>query len=108
MFGMFARFAWVLLAATATMSSAHAADLIEAPLAGCNCGSNMITIYDFEPGVVTRHWAECGCSYQPNKRGLSARSGLGRLSRQRAVHGTVAALIGQVVAAEAVCPLLAL
>jgi hypothetical protein len=34
--------------------------------AGCNCESNMITIYDVEPGVVTRHWAECVCRYEPN------------------------------------------
>jgi hypothetical protein len=66
MFAMFARVAWVLLAATATMSSAHAADLIEAPSVDCNCGSSMITIYDVEPGVVTRHWAECVCRYEPN------------------------------------------
>ena len=67
---MFARFVWVFLAAIATMSSVRAADLIEAPSAGCNCGSNMITIYDVEPGVVTRHWAECVCRYEPNGRRL--------------------------------------
>jgi hypothetical protein len=66
MFAMFARFAWVLLAATATMSSARAADLIEVTPPVCDCSSNMITIYDFEPGVVTRHWAECVCRYEPN------------------------------------------
>ncbi len=66
MFAMFVRFAWVFFAATATMSSVRAADLIEAPSAGCNCDSNMITIYDVEPGVVTRHWAECVCRYEPN------------------------------------------
>ena len=66
LFAMFARFAWVLLAATATMSSARAAYLIEVPSAGCNCGSNMITIYDTEPGVVTRYWAECVCRYEPS------------------------------------------
>jgi hypothetical protein len=66
MFAMFVRFAWVFLAATATMSSVRAADLIEAQSAGCNCDSNMITIYDVEPGVVTRHWAECVCRYEPN------------------------------------------
>ena len=70
MFGMLGRFAWVVLAVTATMSSARAADLIGVPLAGCNCGSNMITIYDVDPGVVTRHWAECVCSYEPNKQRL--------------------------------------
>jgi hypothetical protein len=66
---MLARFALVLLAAAATMSSARAADLggfVEAPAAvDCNCGSNMITIYDVEPGVVTRHWAACECRYVP-------------------------------------------
>jgi hypothetical protein len=66
MFAMFVRFAWVFLAATATMSSVRAADLIEAQSASCNCDSNMITIYDVEPGVVTRHWAECVCRYEPN------------------------------------------
>ena len=66
MFAMFVRFAWVFLAATATMSSVRAADLIEAQSAGCNCDSNMITIYDVEPGVVTRHWAECVCRYELN------------------------------------------
>lgn len=63
---MVARFAWVLLAAAATVSSARAADLVETPLADCDCNSNMITIYDVEPGVVTRHWAECACRYEPN------------------------------------------
>jgi hypothetical protein len=67
---MFVRFAWVFLAATATMSSVRAADLIEAQSAGCNCDSNMITIYDVEPGVVTRHWAECVCRYEPNRQRL--------------------------------------
>ena len=70
MFAMFARFAWVLLAAAATMPLARAADLIEAPSAGCNCGSNMITIYDVEPGVVTRHWGECVCRYEQNGQSL--------------------------------------
>jgi hypothetical protein len=70
MFAMFGRFVWVLLAATATMSSAHAADLIEAPSVDCKCGSNMITIYDVEPGVVTRHWAECACRYEPKAQRL--------------------------------------
>jgi hypothetical protein len=67
---MFVRFALVLLAAAATLSSARAADLggfVEARGAiECNCGSNMITIYAAEPGVVTRHWAACECRYEPN------------------------------------------
>jgi hypothetical protein len=66
---MLARFALVLLAAAATLSSARAADLggfVGAPAAvDCNCGSNMITVYAAEPGVVTRHWAECECRYEP-------------------------------------------
>jgi hypothetical protein len=62
---MHARLAWVLLAAAATMSSAHAADLVEVAPTVCDCGSNMITIYDFEPGVVTRHWTtDCECRYE--------------------------------------------
>ena len=66
---MLARLALVLLAAAGTMSSARAADLIEVPPTVCDCGSNMITIYDFEPGVVTRHWmADCDCRYVPNAR----------------------------------------
>jgi hypothetical protein len=66
---MLARIALVLLAATATLSSARAADLggfVAAPAVDCNCGSNMITIYAAEPGVVTRHWAACECRYEPN------------------------------------------
>ena len=63
-FAMSARFVWILLAAT--MSSARAADLIVEPSADCNCGPNIITIYDVEPGVVTRHWAERVCRYEPN------------------------------------------
>jgi len=63
---MVTRFEWILLAAVTTMSLARAADLIESPSVDCNCDSNMITIYDIEPGVVTRHWAECVCRYEPN------------------------------------------
>ncbi len=67
---MFVRFAFVFLAAIATMSSAGAADLgadlSVGPAVDCNCGSNMITIYDVEPGVVTRHWqTDCECRYVP-------------------------------------------
>jgi hypothetical protein len=63
---MLARLAWVLLAAVGTMSSARAADLIEVTPTVCDCGSNMVTIYDFEPGVVTRHWTtDCECGYVP-------------------------------------------
>lgn len=63
---MFARFTWVVLAAAVTMPPARAADVIEAPSGGCNCGSNMITIVDIDPGVVTRHWTDCVCRYEPN------------------------------------------
>jgi hypothetical protein len=66
---MFARLALVLLA-LGLMPSARAADLLDAPL-DCNCGSPMITIYDFEPGVVTRHWAECTCRRADEALGLS-------------------------------------
>jgi hypothetical protein len=66
---MFLRFALVLLAAAATLSAARAADFggfVEAPAAvECDCGSNMITIYDVEPGVVTRRWADCECRTVP-------------------------------------------
>jgi hypothetical protein len=66
---MVTRFALVLFATAVTLSFARAADLggtVEAPGAvACDCGSNMITIYDVEPGVVTRHWAECECRYEP-------------------------------------------
>ncbi len=66
---MRARLVWILLAVAAAMSSAHAADLIEAAPTACDCGSNMITIYDFEPGVVTRHWkTDCECRYVPHAR----------------------------------------
>jgi hypothetical protein len=78
---MFARFALVLFAVAATISSARAADLggfVAAPGAvECNCGSPMITVYDDEPGVVTRHWAECECRYEPFQQ------------RARTVAGTV-------------------
>ena len=63
---MLARIALVLLVAAATMSLARAADLSEGPPTVCDCGSNMITIYSYEPGVVTRHWwADCVCRYVP-------------------------------------------
>jgi hypothetical protein len=75
---MFARLTLVLFAAAGTMSSARAADLamtppaaewVAAPSTDCGCGSNMITIYDVEPGVVTRHWrADCECRYGPPAR----------------------------------------
>lgn len=30
----------------------------------CNCGSDMIVIYDSEPGVITRNWkSDCDCRY---------------------------------------------
>jgi len=78
---MLARFALVLLAVAAMMSSARAADLggfVAAPGAiECNCGSPMITIYAAEPGVVTRHWAACECRYEPFQQ------------RPRTVAGTV-------------------
>jgi hypothetical protein len=65
---MLARLAWILIAA-ATMSSARAADLGEVTPPVCDCGSNMITIYDFEPGVVTRNWTtDCECRYVPYAR----------------------------------------
>jgi len=68
---MRARFALVLLAVAAMMSSARAADLggfVGAPAAvDCNCGSPMITVYAAEPGVVTRHWAACECRYVPDE-----------------------------------------
>ncbi len=66
---MFARIALVLFAVAATLSSARAADLggyVAAPGAGeCNCGSNTITVYAAEPGVVTRRWGACECRYVP-------------------------------------------
>jgi hypothetical protein len=66
---MLTRLAWVLLTAAGLMSSAGAADLIEVTPTVCDCGSNMITIYDFEPGVVTRHWStDCECRYLPSAR----------------------------------------
>ena len=66
---MLARLAWVLLAAAGTLSSALAADLVEVAPTVCDCGSDMITIYDFEPGVVTRHWNTNGeCRYAPYAR----------------------------------------
>jgi hypothetical protein len=67
---MFARSIRVLVVAAATISPARAADLIGAPPVDCNCGSPMITIYDFEPGVVTRRWAECVCRYEPDAQRL--------------------------------------
>ena len=67
---MLARFGWVLLAAAVTIPSARAADYITVPSAGCDCGSAMITIYDVEPGVVTRHWTDCVCRYEPIGHGL--------------------------------------
>lgn len=60
----------VILCATVlagAMGSARAADLaVDAPSAGCNCGSSMIVVYDFQPGVVTRNWkTDCECRYVP-------------------------------------------
>lgn len=68
---MISRAVWVLLAAVATMSSGHAADLGGGMAqADGNCVSNMITVYDVEPGVVTRRWgADCNyCRHERYKR----------------------------------------
>lgn len=66
---MRARIILIILATAGAMSSASAADLGGMPPADCDCGSNMITIYDTEPGVVTRRWwADCDCNTAPAAR----------------------------------------
>ena len=56
----------LLLAALMKPPPARAADLGLAS-EGCDCGTaGMVTIYDYDPGVVKRHWASgCDCRHGP-------------------------------------------
>jgi hypothetical protein len=74
---MIVRIALITLALAGSMSWAAAADLGgqmpsigHMPSTGCDCGgSNMIVIYDTQPGVVTRHWwGDCECAGVPATR----------------------------------------
>lgn len=71
---MFARAAIILAAVLGSACAAQAADIaadfaVEGGFADCNCGSDMIVVYDSEPGVVTRQWkSDCDCRYVPDPR----------------------------------------
>ena len=58
---MLGRLALVAIAVIGSMSAAQAADLGGAWSGGgeAYCGSDMIAIYDSQPGVVTRRWRPC-------------------------------------------------
>lgn len=65
---MLARLAIVFAAVLGSAGAAQAADL-GGGFTDCNCGSDMIVIYDSEPGVVTRQWkSDCDCRYVPDPR----------------------------------------
>jgi len=60
-----------VLGAVFLMGSAYAADAADLgdtfSGGGCNCGSDMIVVYDSEPGVITRRWkSDCDCRYAPD------------------------------------------
>ncbi len=49
--------------------AAQAADLGGTFSGGCDCASDMIVIYDSEPGVVVRNWkGDCDCRYAADPR----------------------------------------
>jgi hypothetical protein len=64
-----------ILGAAFLLGSTYAAEAADIDFGGggftdCNCGSDMIVIYDSEPGVVTRQWkSDCDCRYIPDPRG---------------------------------------
>lgn len=62
---MLGRVIILIAALMASVSAAGAADLaVEGGFADCNCGSDMIVVYDSEPGVITRQWkSDCECRY---------------------------------------------
>ena len=63
---MFCRVAIILAVVMGSACAARAADL-GGGFMDCNCGSDMIVVYDSEPGVVTRQWkSDCDCRYVPD------------------------------------------
>lgn len=64
---MLARVAIIFAAVLGSACAAEAADFsVDGGFADCNCGSDMIVVYDSEPGVVTRQWkSDCDCRYVP-------------------------------------------
>lgn len=67
---MFGRATIILAAVLGSTCVAQAADFaIGGGFTDCNCGSDMIVVYDSEPGVVTRQWkSDCDCRYVPDPR----------------------------------------
>ncbi|HWK95688.1 MAG TPA: hypothetical protein VNR39_09720 [Pseudolabrys sp.] len=67
---MFARVAIIVAAVLGSAGATRAADLaVDGGFTDCNCGSDMIVVYDSEPGVITRQWkSDCDCRYVPNPR----------------------------------------
>lgn len=56
-----------LLGSTYAAEAADIADFGSGGFTDCNCGSDMIVIYDSEPGVITRQWkSDCDCRYVPD------------------------------------------
>jgi len=63
---MLARIAIIFAVVMGSAWAAQAADLGGA-FTDCNCGSDMIVVYDSEPGVITRRWkSDCDCRYMPD------------------------------------------
>ena len=58
---MLCRVAVMIVALAGSLGAAKAADLGGSWSAGgeAYCGSDMITIYDSQPGVITRRWRPC-------------------------------------------------
>ena len=58
---MTGRVAVILVALAGSIASVQAADLGGSSSAGgeAYCGSDMITVYDSQPGVITRRWRPC-------------------------------------------------
>lgn len=58
---MVRRIAVIVVAVIGSLSVSHAADLGGVWSGGgeAYCGSDMVTIYDSQPGVVTRRWRPC-------------------------------------------------
>jgi hypothetical protein len=72
---MFGRAAIIFTAVLGSTCVAQAADIAAdfsiggSGFTDCNCGSDMIVVYDSEPGVITRQWkSDCDCRYVPDPR----------------------------------------
>jgi hypothetical protein len=70
---MVPRIVFILAAVIGGISAAQAADLAGSWSGGgeAYCGSDMVTVYDSQPGVITRRWRICkDCDYAKASHGF--------------------------------------